>query len=86
MAPVAANSLWKTIDEYKFSTGDKYTAEEQLVFHNEGFTDYFVDFTLDLERFETSMGAQFQHVSSLSLYMHTDKDEFVGFSRSGRSQ
>lgn len=86
MAPPAATSLWKSIDGYKLSTGDKYAAEDQLLFHNQGFADYFVDFTLDLEQFETIFGAQCQHVSFLSLYLHTDKDEFVGFARSGRSR
>lgn len=79
--PPAAQSLWKSVDKYKLSTGDNYTAAQQLALHNDAFTGYFVDFTFDIFKFETRLGSQLQHVSFLSLYIHTDKDEFVGFSR-----
>jgi hypothetical protein len=84
MAPGSSSQLWKVIDSYKLSTGDQYTLEEQVIFHNEGFAEYFVDFTLNLQRFETILVAQLTHVSHLSLYLHSDQDEFIGFARSGK--
>ena len=59
--------------------------QDQVTFHNEGSLEYFVDFTLDLQAFESIFGAQLGHVSHLSLYFHTDSDEYVGYARSGRS-
>ena len=85
MAPGSAAAVWKSLDGYQLSTGEHYTINEQVIFHNEGFAEYFVDFTLDLKQYETIFGAQLGLISYLSLYVHTSKDEFVGFARSGSS-
>jgi RimJ/RimL family protein N-acetyltransferase len=77
----ASREVWKTIEAYKFTTGDKFSSEQQLAWQNEGFKDYFVDFSFDQFSFEAILACQYQHVSLLSLYMHDDKDEFVGFGR-----
>ena len=83
MASKSAATVWKSIDGYQLSTGERYTINEQVIFHNEGFAEYFVDFTLDLKQYETIFGAQLGLVSYLSVYVHTNEDEFVGFARSG---
>ena len=85
MAPGPAATTWKAIDGYKLTTGEKYTAEEQKIFQDEGFKEYFVDFTLELPYFEKLLNAMYAQVSHLCLYMHSDNDEFVGFARSGKS-
>ena len=82
MAPGAASTLWKSVDGYKLSTGDYYTAHDLVEFHNESFKQYFVDFTTHVPTYDQVFVAQLQLVSHLSLYLHTDSDEFVGMARS----
>jgi RimJ/RimL family protein N-acetyltransferase len=79
--PPTSREVWKTVGGYKFTTGDKFSAEQQLAWQNEGFKDYFVEWSFDPFSFEAILNCQYQHVSVLSLYMHDDKDEFVGFGR-----
>jgi hypothetical protein len=86
MSPGPASSLWKHSGGFKFSTGDRYSTEDQVQFHNEGFAEYFVDMTMTVEQFESILGTQFSHVPHLSLYMHTEKDEFVGSALAGKNK
>ncbi len=84
MAPGVATIMWKTVDGYKLSTGEHYSINDQVTFHNEGFADYFIDFSLDLQDYETIFVSMLGLTSFLSLFIHTGEDAFVGFARSGK--
>jgi hypothetical protein len=74
-------TIYKSTDDYIYTTGDTHTVTEQLAFHNAAGKDYFVDMTLDLTGFENAIITQNSLRPSLCLYMHTKAGDFVGLSR-----